>query len=243
MASSSLSSTTSSSSISKDSHDLSLELQPAPLRLPSRKADANFDGSKSVDKEHMSAAEEDSSTVAIRKEITPPPPEPTVTNATSQRRPTAPKLGSLVSKFEILDAVNNVESSYAFKSKPSGIPRGQTTTGKGGVASEALQKIDSINKQGVTEKSADVSPRQVMSPPPAGNKSKLPVSTLSKPVVGNHSSEAVPRLHKNIEGISAAEEKGKSVEKQYSSSRDSADDDPHVAPSRGTSSRTRGRPG
>ncbi|KAI2468013.1 hypothetical protein F4781DRAFT_422980 [Annulohypoxylon bovei var. microspora] len=209
MASVSTSSTTSSSSISGDSDDLSLDLQPAPLRLLRHRTGTNLDGSKSVGQEQMSAADDDPSAdpsalaVHIDEDSTRPPPRPAVAKAPSQRRPPAPKLGSLVSKFEILDAVNSAEASSPLRPKPSGIPRVQATLGRRGDASEALQKIASRDKHSAAGNSADVSPRQVVSPPPAGSRSKLPVSTLFKPMTGEHSPEttSASQPHKNIEGI------------------------------------------
>ncbi|KAI1448916.1 hypothetical protein F5Y02DRAFT_414915 [Annulohypoxylon stygium] len=167
------SSSTSSSCI-KHSRGSSLELQPAPLRLPSRKVDANFDGSKSEDQKDIS-------------------PEPIV-KAPSQRRLPAPKLGSLVSKFEILDAVNNVENSFASRSKESKIPRTQKGLG-------ASLRTTSADKSSSIEESGYVSPSQAVSPPLRG-KSKLPVSTLWKPAVG------VSRLCKES-SVTAVEEKQK----------------------------------
>ncbi|KAI1455552.1 hypothetical protein F4805DRAFT_476614 [Annulohypoxylon moriforme] len=218
-------SSTMSSSISEDSHDLSLELQPAPLRLPRRKKEGDFDGSKSMDQEQISTVEDDSSRAAIHQDSIPPLPEPVITKIPSQRRPPAPKLGSLVSKFEILDAVNSTESTSASKFKPSGIPRGQTTAGKIGSASEPSKKIASIVKHSATEDPADVSPKQVVSPPLIGNKSKLPVSTLFKPATEDHSAETVSRLHENIKERVSAEGKERSSKNQGSPTQLSKDED------------------
>ncbi|KAI0880712.1 uncharacterized protein GGS22DRAFT_197436 [Annulohypoxylon maeteangense] len=216
--------TTSSSSISEDSHDLSLELQPAPLRLPRRRTDANFDGSNSVDHEHTSTTEDDLTDTVIHKDIIPHPPQAAITKAPSQCRPPAPKLGSLVSKFEILDAVNSTESISAFKIKPNGIPRGQATLVKTGSSSKESKNTTFIQNHNLAKNPADLSPRQIVSPPPIGNRSKLPVSTLFKSMIGDHSPEAVSRSQKKDKEIASAEGEKRPPKKQDSPTRDSQDD-------------------
>ncbi|KAI1761936.1 hypothetical protein GGR53DRAFT_468792 [Hypoxylon sp. FL1150] len=119
MASVTLSSVTSSSPISFQDHDpLTLELQPPPLRLPQRKIDAAFDGSYSVNQERISEEPEDPFTSTTHLRPSTPSSQPVNSNVSSQNRTVAPKLDSLVSKFEILDAVNTAEASPSFKHRP-----------------------------------------------------------------------------------------------------------------------------
>ncbi|KAI1086459.1 hypothetical protein F5B19DRAFT_140790 [Rostrohypoxylon terebratum] len=164
-------SSSTSSSLAKKSRGSSLELQPAPLRLPPQKLDADFDGSKSGDKEEIS-------------------PRPIV-KAPSRRRLPAPKLGSLVSKFEILDAVNNAENNCASREQNSGIPRTRQTLG-------TSPRTAFVDKSSPVEEPGYVSPRQTVSPPLRGE-SKLPVSTLRKPGAGVSRSRAESDLSKERE--------------------------------------------
>ncbi|OTA70771.1 hypothetical protein K449DRAFT_442506 [Hypoxylon sp. EC38] len=207
MASNTQSSTMSSSPIpSEHPDDLTLDLQPAPLRLPQRKIEANLDGSNSVDREQMSIVEDDTSIPHIRQDGPSSPPQAAIAKAPSQRRPPAPKLGSLVSKFEILDALNSAETTSLLKAKPSTIPRAQGALRRKGVPVESLHQIAAEENHNDVVYSSDVSPRQVASPLPRLNKSKLPVSMSSKATRGEGDVQAGLHLH-DREGSNVSSDK------------------------------------
>ncbi|KAL7623544.1 hypothetical protein AAE478_007227 [Parahypoxylon ruwenzoriense] len=182
------SSTVSSSPIPfEDSDSLNTDLQPAPLRLPQRKPDINFDGSASnASTSQLQASTEKSSSTSTIRPLSPLLP-PTIAKTPSQRRTTAAKLGPLVSKFEILDAVNNADTSprhqpnSLFRARPSAIPRAQVGLRQHGQPPEAPQRTTTpMGRTTFTRHSPRPSPRQVGSPPLSGMRSKLPVSKIYK---------------------------------------------------------------
>ncbi|KAI1408339.1 hypothetical protein F5Y13DRAFT_194420 [Hypoxylon sp. FL1857] len=219
MASDTLSSTTSSSPTpSEDSDDLTLELQPAPLRLPRRNLISNLDGSNSVDREQTPtvADRESTSTSTARRDSPSPPPQATIPKVPSQRRPPAPKLGTLVSKFEILDALNNAEVTSVPKARPSAIPRAQgALRGKRG-AIESPQQTTTVEKRDDTGYSSDVSPRQVASPPPRATRSKLPVSTTFKTTTGRGDVRTVFHAYDGEKANISSKEREKQSESRIS---------------------------
>ncbi|XXH03293.1 hypothetical protein Hte_009691 [Hypoxylon texense] len=201
MASVSLSSLASSSPISFQDHDpLTLELQPPPLRLPQRKAGPGFDGSASVYQKQTSEVSDDPFTSTIHSGRSSPSPQPATTKISSQYRATAPKLDSLVSKFEILDAVNSAEVSPSFGHMPSTTPRFHGSPVRPGRPAEPSQQVpSSIDRHGATRNYFDLSPRQDASPPPSTTKSRLPVSTPLKPKVEENADTDLYRLDNAVD--------------------------------------------
>ncbi|KAI8964304.1 hypothetical protein F5Y11DRAFT_364097 [Daldinia sp. FL1419] len=159
--SSALSSSTSSSSVSfQDPEDLASELQPAPLRLPRRRTDPNLDGTSYADEGRTSGKTGgDSSSTAVQESVISPP----IVKSLSQRRAPAPKLESLVSRFETLDAVSNSEPDSS-SSKPTVMPQAQKRL-RHSRASESLQSIAS-GKHGAMAGSLDDLPGRAKSPDP-----------------------------------------------------------------------------
>ncbi|KAI0109330.1 hypothetical protein F4776DRAFT_674874 [Hypoxylon sp. NC0597] len=225
----------------EDPDDLTLNLQPAPLRLPQRKIEANLDGSNSVDREQMSTVEDDTSIPHIRRDSLSSRPPAAITKAPSQRRPPAPKLGPLVSKFEILDALNNAGTISLPKAKPSAIPRAQGAPKRKGAPVESLHQIVTEESQHDAGCSSDVSPRQVASPPPKVNKSKLPVSTLFK-ATGEDDVQVLHR-HDREEGNVSSEKRQNHPERQVLPTSGLKDGGLGQTTSHDTTSQTHKRPG
>ncbi|OTB02774.1 hypothetical protein M426DRAFT_264225 [Hypoxylon sp. CI-4A] len=164
MASITSSSTTSSSPVpSDDPDDLTLDLQPAPLRLPPRKIDANFDGSSSMNLDQLST-EDEGSTSTINRGSHISLPQPSTTNARSQRRVPAPKLGSLVSKFETLGAATNDEPSSILGTKPSAISLPHIPLRRQDKSVDSSQHVSPVSQRDASRYSPDVSPRQSPAP-------------------------------------------------------------------------------
>ncbi|KAI1404260.1 hypothetical protein F4819DRAFT_150115 [Hypoxylon fuscum] len=234
-----------SSSISSicldDHHDpFTLDLQPPPLRIPHRKTDASFDGSASPDQQQTSRVINDPFTSpSAHHENFGHPPQPEITKTASQRRLPAPKLGPLVSKFEILDAVNNVEASPPPNVKPSGIPRAQGTLKGHGGSEGRRQQMTSFNRYRVDEY-ADVSPRQVASPPPSSG-SKLPVSNLFKTTTDD--AKVGSRRSSKAEEKAPARGKDWPLVNYASPIRGLKDSSHDHSPSHGTASQIGSRPG
>ncbi|KAI0108071.1 hypothetical protein F4814DRAFT_454938 [Daldinia grandis] len=208
MASTISSSSTSSSPVSfQDPEDLTIELQPAPLRLPRRRTDPDLDGTNSVAEEQTSIMDGNDSFLTAHRETTSPPP---IAKSLSQRRAPAPKLGSLVTKFETLDAVNNADTISPPDSKPGATPRVQRPL-RHSRASESLQSI-ALEKYSTTAISSDVPPRQVEPPPPFSNRSKLSTKTG----MGNSAEdnvEASSSFREEVKEDSSIKEKAQSPEK------------------------------
>ncbi|KAI6086812.1 hypothetical protein F4821DRAFT_122328 [Hypoxylon rubiginosum] len=200
MASVTLSSMMRSSPISFQDHDpLTLDLQPPPLRLPQRKVDPTFDGSASVHQEQTSEEPDDPFTSTTHSGPSTPPPHPVNTNVLSQNRTAAPKLDSLVSKFEILDAVNSAETSLSFKPKHNGIPGIQRASTRPNRSAESLRPVTStVHTYGAARSSLDFPPRQVVSPPPSPIKSGPPVGTPLKSKLKKNNADANPHRHGNV---------------------------------------------
>ncbi|KAI0596168.1 hypothetical protein F4775DRAFT_604130 [Biscogniauxia sp. FL1348] len=127
------------------------DLLPAPLRIPQRKTDNVSDDVEEPE-----------------KEVQAPQPPPILTMA--QRRGTGSKLGSLVSKFEILDAVNK---SIRVK--------------------RSLQLQNSLSSEG----SSGISPRQGVTPI-TPKRSMIPISTRSREAVSNGLSTSGPKYSPSV---------------------------------------------
>ncbi|KAI0846998.1 hypothetical protein F5Y00DRAFT_271468 [Daldinia vernicosa] len=212
MASTISSSTTSSSPVSfQDPEDLTIELQPAPLRLPRRKTVPNLDGTNSATEEQISVIGGNDSTLTAHRESINPPP---ITKSLSQRRAPAHKLGPLVSKFETLDAVKNADTISPLDSKPGAIPRVQRPL-RHSRASESLQSIAS-EKYSTPANSLDVPPRRVESPPPFSNRPKLPVKTVPKKASVEDNVEASSSFRGAVNEDIFIKEKGQAPEKDVS---------------------------
>ncbi|KAI1136254.1 hypothetical protein F5Y05DRAFT_115937 [Hypoxylon sp. FL0543] len=243
MSSDTLSSTTSSSPTPfDDPDDLTRDLQPAPLRLPQRKFDDAFDGSNSIDQEQVFPEGVGASTSTIRRDSPSPPLRATLVKALSQRRPPAPKLGTLVSKFEILDALNNVETSSSSEVKARAIPQAQGPLRRKGGPVQAMQQIAAAEGHDDAGHSSDISPRQIASPPPRVNKSKLPVSTLSKATTREDYIRTGFRHH-GRKGNDSSEGIERHLESQVVSTSELAGDNDGQATSHNTTSQTSKPPG
>ncbi|KAI1770647.1 hypothetical protein F4818DRAFT_446061 [Hypoxylon cercidicola] len=235
------SSMASSSPISFPHDPLTLELQPPPLRLPQRKIDATFDGSASVHQKQISGISDDPFTSTTNPGRSSPSPQPATTKILSQNR-TAPRLDSLVSKFEILDAVNSVEISPSFKPRINAIPRVQGVLIRPNGPTESSQQVpfSEADKHNAARNSSDFSPRQVASPPPSSTKSRLPASTPLKAKVDEDNADTIHRAE-NTEGASA-EGITHPPTSRISPIRRLEDDDPETDPRHSTTSRAGRRP-
>ncbi|KAI1806117.1 hypothetical protein F4811DRAFT_569657 [Daldinia bambusicola] len=162
----------------QDPDDLTLDLQPAPLRLPRRRTDPDLDGTNSLKEEHTSMVGDDNSTPTVRRKSPSPPPRRAIARPLSQRRAPAPKLGSLVSKFEVLDSVNNVDADLSPIPMPTSTSRIQRPL-RHSRASESLQSIAS-DKYWTTANSLNMPPRRVDSPPLHSDNSIPLIKTISK---------------------------------------------------------------
>ncbi|KAI1655501.1 hypothetical protein F4813DRAFT_398117 [Daldinia decipiens] len=212
MASTIASYTTSSSPVSfQDPEDLTIELQPAPLRLPRRRTDPNLDGTNSAAEEQMSIVDGNNSTPTARRESISPPPIP---KSLSQRRAPAHKLGPLVSKFETLDAVNTADTISPLDSKPVAIPRVQRPL-RHSRASESLQSIAS-EKYSTPANSLDVLPRRDEPPLPFSNRPKLPIKAILKKPSVEDNVEAGYCFRGAVKEDTFVKEQGQSSEKDVS---------------------------
>ncbi|KAK7960932.1 hypothetical protein PG996_011574 [Apiospora saccharicola] len=110
-------------------------LKPAPLRIPDRKGKGSDDTNE---QEFWGTYEHHASPVSEEEPHVTPPSNRERSKSLSQRRATSNKLDNLVSKFEILDAVNNADEEvpwlprnsmsrpdahYLSPSEPSSVPR------------------------------------------------------------------------------------------------------------------------
>ncbi|KAI1079775.1 hypothetical protein F5B20DRAFT_580929 [Whalleya microplaca] len=177
------------------------DLQPAPLRLPQRKSEAGSDGAISKDQLLSSELEvADTST-----------PQRTVTKTPSQGRIATSRLGSLVSKFEVLDAVKSTENGHsqpvglAHGAKPSGIPR--SSVGLEHILPvEVLGRSSSfVEDSSATAYSPNISPKQTPSLLASDKKSMLPVSTRLRSMTADEIT-VTPRLSGGEEQIAVPEE-------------------------------------
>ncbi|KAI0155418.1 hypothetical protein GGR52DRAFT_587168 [Hypoxylon sp. FL1284] len=164
----------SSSPIPSQHHRLlTPDLQPPPLRLPRRSAAADLDGPASLPRTPSPKATDDPFSSTIDPERSVSPSQPAAAQVLPRHhRATGPKLDSLVSKFEILDAVNSAEGGPSSRPRPSALPRVQ-----GAQVTSTLQ----IGKSDTARTSSDPSPAKAVSlPSPSRRKSMLPVSTSHK---------------------------------------------------------------
>ncbi|KAI1482981.1 hypothetical protein F4774DRAFT_427440 [Daldinia eschscholtzii] len=215
-------SATSSSPVSfQDLDDLTLELQPAPLRLPRRRTDPDLDGANSLKEEHTSMIGDDDSTPTLCRKSPSPPPQTARAKNLSQRRAPAPKLGSLVSKFEILNAVNNAEADLSSIAKSTAVPRVQRPL-RHSRASESLQSIAS-DKHWTTANSSNDPPRRMNSPPLYSDGSKLPMRALSKKAPTEDIIDVGPGSRRVVKEDISIKGKERSLEKGVLPGRESND--------------------
>ncbi|KAI1631123.1 hypothetical protein F4809DRAFT_658525 [Biscogniauxia mediterranea] len=154
------------------------DLLPAPLRIPQRKMDNISDDVEEPGKEVLdNLRETSSSNLHHQPEKQAPQPPPILTMA--QRRGTGSKLGSLVSKFEIMDAVNSTEARSSVNPKAS-------VRLKRNLHLEAMDK--SLPSPGENSLSSGdpsgISPHQSIAPI-TPKRSMLPISTRSREVASN----------------------------------------------------------
>ncbi|TGJ88632.1 hypothetical protein E0Z10_g22 [Xylaria hypoxylon] len=151
---------------------------PAPLRIPLRKPVASFDDDTGtvVTKDEDGARDTPASTLS-RKDLS-QHSQSDISHTLAERRDPGSKLESLVSRFEILDAVNSVDTSVpqyfnsSYKARPSTIPR---ATGSKQILHQDLISHSPI--ESISRASSELSPRQIRTPVTFGRKSMLPVST------------------------------------------------------------------
>ncbi|KAI0018632.1 hypothetical protein F4780DRAFT_506354 [Xylariomycetidae sp. FL0641] len=154
-------------------------LRPAPLRISQRKSGRTSDGAEVA---HSPTRMEGlASTASSQHPQTQDSSEQLVDRWKSQRRPAAPKLQSLVSKFEVTGAPNSVKPSTPSKSvekskpKTSAIPRASFSHGL--KVPITRRSHHSINSSEASVESSVLSPHQARSPQAARRKSLLPVKT------------------------------------------------------------------
>lgn len=158
-------------------------LRPAPLRVPDRK-NRNACNDHESHKGDNREGQTDPAISAARKTCATSPRQLAWTEPSSQRRFTTSKFGSLVSKFEILDAVNNAdtEASHLLRasSTRAAVQRGSKLGATRGqpLASRRVmpQSNSSIEKSSKMAESSEVSPRQIDSPNMSSGPPPLPTS-------------------------------------------------------------------
>ncbi|ORY56382.1 uncharacterized protein BCR38DRAFT_490679 [Pseudomassariella vexata] len=174
-------------------------LRPAPLRIPERKPRMSIgddeDAVAAVDGpgqgRDASRSRNPSDGTTRRRHFTPPKPRFAVTDVSSQRRPTALKLGKLVSKFEILDAVNNANADSSRIPRPSqshvfvrtGFHRPPDVSQRA-----KQQSTSSGEKSSTADDSLNLTPRQMPAPRVPERRSMLPVGTCLRTATTDDSS-------------------------------------------------------
>lgn len=167
------------------------DLKPAPLRIPGRKSKGSDDANE---QEFWGAYEHHASPVSEEPPVT-PPSDRNHSGPLSQRRATSNKLDTPVSKFEILDAVNNADeegpwlpqhpkgkpdvkpdSHYLSPSEPSSAPQ------------RAFEHSTSSRENTSTaEDSSDLSPLATRPKTPTRH-SNLPPSSETRTTTNNNKS-------------------------------------------------------
>ncbi|KAI0431163.1 hypothetical protein F5Y09DRAFT_330571 [Xylaria sp. FL1042] len=168
------------------------DLRPAPLRIPLRKSVASFDDDPGITVTKDKGNARDTSTLTLY------PGDPSrhyqsdIPGAPLGGRDLRSKLESLVSRFEILDAVNSVDThvpqypSSSYKTRTSTIPR--ATGSKRTLHHQDLVSYSPIGS--MTPASAELSPRQTRPPSACGPRSPFATSTI--PVL-RHSKTRSPK--------------------------------------------------
>ncbi|KAI0121009.1 hypothetical protein BJ170DRAFT_600334 [Xylariales sp. AK1849] len=166
-----------SSPVHFDSPDPAIvDLRPPPLRISHHKTKTGTDDNVS----HNTAASEDCPQSSAKRQCT--PLNSAVSEPVSRLRTKTSKLGSLVSKFEILDAVSNADTDSSripriskgkSSSKPSVVS--QSTGRRTALPQGAWQR--STTSQEESSDSSDLSPQEVQLPIATARRSKLPVRT------------------------------------------------------------------
>lgn len=166
MAATAMSSSVASSPVLFDSPPPSLK--PAPLRIPDRKSRGSDDANEREFWGTYAADQRTSPSPTLEEPcMTPPPSNHGRAGSLNHRRVTATKLDSLVSKFEILDAVNNADDEVPWlpqqpiSNKPDAKPDShhlsppQAST----LARRAMEhSTSSHEKSSTAEDSSDLSP-------------------------------------------------------------------------------------
>ncbi|KAI0470727.1 hypothetical protein GGR56DRAFT_143096 [Xylariaceae sp. FL0804] len=195
------------------------DLLPAPLRILPRKTELETERSECSPEQPDPDTTATLSSTSDRGTSAPPSPSP-LTRALSQRRPAAPKLGSLVSKFEILDAVNSTGACPPSPSKSFGKAKSNATPQTSGGLKpnpQSDQKTPSsvaFDTSTTTGNSSDVSPRHVRTPVSGeSRKSMLPVSTRMKTNRPGDSGNAYPSDDIADDPATSREDQGRSWQK------------------------------
>ncbi|KAI1428679.1 hypothetical protein F5Y12DRAFT_782541 [Xylaria sp. FL1777] len=155
------------------------DLRPAPLRIPLRRTAAAFDdGPGMIVTKDEDTARDALSSISFQRD----PSQYLQTNIPrilSEQRDPRSTLGSLVSRFEILDAVNSVDTSLprylnsSYKPRPSTIPRA--------IGCKRAPRQDHINQSPLASRSrasSELSPRQIRTPVAVGPRSSFTSSTI-----------------------------------------------------------------
>ncbi|KAK8015630.1 hypothetical protein PG991_008518 [Apiospora marii] len=164
------------------------DLKPAPLRIPDRKSKGSDDANE---QEFWGTYENHASPVSEEPPVT-PPSDRDPSKSLSQRRSTSNKLDTLVSKFEILDAVNNADEEVPWlpqrsKSKPDAKPDAHflSPSEPSGLPRRALEhSTSSREKTSTAEDSSDLSPLATR-PRIAARHSNPPLNSDTRPTTDN----------------------------------------------------------
>ncbi|KAI0536521.1 hypothetical protein GGR58DRAFT_528200 [Xylaria digitata] len=160
------------------------DLRPAPLRIPLRKSVASCDDdddnengdSRTVVTKDTDGARDTSPSALSRKDPS-QHSQSDIPHTHVERPDPGSRLESLVSRFEILDAVNSADTSLpqypnsSYKATPSTIPR---ATGSKQIPHQDLISHSPI--ESISRASSELSPRQIRTPISSGSKSMLPLS-------------------------------------------------------------------
>jgi hypothetical protein len=109
------------------------ELCPQPLRLHRSKSKFGFESMNHIDSTNLNAQIPNQSQQSVRE-------EDSRANAVAQKR--LSRLGSLVSKFEILDAANSTGSSSSRAPRPVKVPESPQKSMIDPDTSDSIQKVD-----------------------------------------------------------------------------------------------------
>ncbi|KAI1500306.1 hypothetical protein F5X99DRAFT_410157 [Biscogniauxia marginata] len=175
------------------------DLRPAPLRIPQRKTETSTDDAEDLSTDFAGHSGEASIPTFHHQRMSHVPRLLSV-RTVARGRATGSKLGSLVSRFEILDTVNGAESRSSHntgdphdaRSIAVPIPSGGL---KRNLQLEAMEQSlpSSMEKSQSSGRSTGISPRRGLTPATPERRSMLPISTRSRVATSKGTVESSPR--------------------------------------------------
>ncbi|KAI5920981.1 hypothetical protein F4810DRAFT_712997 [Camillea tinctor] len=163
------------------------DLLPAPLRIPQRKTDSISDDVEQSGHEIVDNLGEPSISTS-HHQLTSQAPQPPPIHTTAPRRSAGSKLGSLVSKFEIMDAVNSAEAR-------SNVNPGASPRSKREVVNQSLPSP--VGNLPFSEDTSETSPPH-RAAPITPKRSMIPISIRSKEAASHQLGASSPTYSPGI---------------------------------------------